>query len=67
MITVTDIAGTSGTVTVEAYDLAAAITPWYPEAPAEVTDAIAGLQDAINRGEDTGALSEFLAITVEQA
>lgn len=64
MLTITDTAGTSGSVTVESYD---AIRPWYPEAPDEVYQAIEELQAAIDRNEDTGGLTQYLAITVEHA
>lgn len=63
-ITITDEAGTSGTVTVESYDVADTIRPWYPEAPAEVTEAIDALQVALNRGEYTGDLEAYLGITI---
>ena len=63
-ITITDEAGTSGTVTVDKDDVAEAIRPWYPEAPTEVTEAIDELQTALNRGEYTGGLEAYLAITI---
>jgi hypothetical protein len=65
--TITDIAGTSGTVTVDARDLAETITPWYPEAPAEVYEVIEALQDQLLRGEDTGGAQEYLGVTVDRA
>jgi hypothetical protein len=64
MITVTDTI-TGRSVTVERYEVADAITPWYPDAPADVTTAIADLQDGITRGEYLGDLVEFLSIEVE--
>lgn len=64
MYEITDTAGTSGAVTVEAYDVADAIRPWYPEAPSEVADAIDELQDRLLRGQDTGAITEYLSVTI---
>jgi len=65
MFTITDTT-TDTQVTVEyAEDVAAAILPWYPEAPAEVTDAINELQDALLRGAYTGDLETYLAVTVD--
>ena len=45
-ITITDTT-TDATVTCDPYDLAETITPWYPDAPQEVLDAIAELQRVI--------------------
>lgn len=67
MLTITDTVGTSGSVTVEAYDVAEAITPWYPEAPAEVHAVIANLQEAINAGGDESGWATYLGITVERS
>lgn len=50
----------------DASDIADTITPWYPEAPAEVTDAIRDLQTAVMRGEYTGGLEESLALRIER-
>lgn len=66
-VTITDTAGTSGATTVEAHDIAETIRPWYPEAPAEVVAAVDDLERAVLRGEDAGALTEYLGVTVEQA
>ena len=51
MITITDQVGDGGTVTVEKDDAAEAIRPWYPDAPTEVTEAIANLQAALDRDD----------------
>lgn len=67
MLTITDTAGTSGSVTVESHDVADAIRPWYPEATDEVYQAIEELQAALNRNEDTGGMCEYLSITIERA
>ena len=64
MITITDRVGTSGTVTVDKDDAGEAIRPWYPEAPAEVTEAIENLQIALTRGEYTGDLETYLGIEI---
>lgn len=68
LIKVTDTAGTSGTITVDSHDLAETITPWYPEAPAEVYTAIDDLQAAILRGDHTQHdLATYLALEIQQA
>ena len=64
MITITDKVGTSGTASVDKADAADALRPWYPEAPAEVTEAIEKLQAALNRGEYTGDLETYLGIEI---
>lgn len=66
IVAITDTTGNSGSVTVESYDVADAIRGWYLEAPAEVEQAIADLQAAINRDDHAQhELAEFLALTVE--
>lgn len=50
MITVTDI-HTDQTATIDKADFVTTVTPWFPEAPAEVIEAIASVQDQLNRGE----------------
>jgi hypothetical protein len=50
MITVTDI-HTNQTATLDRSDFADIVTPWFPEAPAEILDAIAEVQTQLNRGE----------------
>jgi hypothetical protein len=66
MLRITDTAGTSGSVVVADHDVAEAITPWYPEAPAEVYDVIAKLQDAINRHGDVGGWATYLGVEIER-
>lgn len=66
IITITDQVGTSGTVTVDKDDAAEAIRSWYPEPPAEVTEALDSLQTALNRNEGTGDLETALGITIER-
>lgn len=62
---VTDLAGTSGTVIVkDSSEIAAAITPWYLDAPEEVTDAINALEESLYRPE-LGNLEALLGIFVE--
>lgn len=66
MYKITDIAGTDGSTTVEhRWQIVDAIRPWYPEAPADVTEALDGLDTALARHEPTDAFEEFLAITIE--
>jgi hypothetical protein len=73
MITITDEVGTSGTITVEdKHDVAEAIRPWYPEAPAEVHAAIDNLQDALFRargveGVDFDGVGAYLGVKFEIA
>lgn len=55
---------TGRTAEVESYDIAETITPWYPEATDEITDAIAALESTVRRGEYTGELESFLQVTV---
>ena len=63
LVEITDQAGTSGTVIVHVQDVADTIRPWYPEAPAEVVQAIDDLQTAIDRDDHTQhGLAEFLSI-----
>lgn len=50
MITVTDIHA-GQTVTIAKADFTDTVTPWYLEAPAEVLDGIAAVQQQLNRGE----------------
>lgn len=54
LLTITDEAGDSGSVTVDKHEVAKAITPWYPDAPAEVTETIAELQSALDRARGIG-------------
>lgn len=63
-VTITDTAGTSGTITTELDTVATAITPWYPDAPATILDAIDDLQAHLLTGEDYTAAAEFLGILV---
>lgn len=66
MITITDEAGTSGSVTVEsAGEIADAIRGWFPEAPAEVYEAIDKLQGNLVSGSYTGDWETYLAVSVE--
>ena len=67
-ITITDTI-TGRTVTCDPYDLAEAITPWYPDAPQEVLDAIAELHQLLTteRYPDIDGLCTYLAVTVEAA
>ena len=64
MITVTDVVGTSGTVTVDKDDVAEAIRPWFSEASAEVTEAIDSLQAALIRHEYTEGWEAALGIEI---
>lgn len=50
MITVTDIHADQS-ATIDKSDFATTVTPWFPEAPAEVLEGIAEVQTQLNRGE----------------
>lgn len=50
MITVRDI-HTDKIATIDAHDFADTVAPWFPEAPADVLDVIAEVQDQLNRGQ----------------
>jgi hypothetical protein len=54
MITVTDI-HTGERATINTYDFTDTVTSWFPEAPAEVLEGIAEVQDALNRGQFTSS------------
>lgn len=46
--------------------IASILEPWYPQAPAEVTEAITGLEAAIwTRSQDLDELAAYLGVTVE--
>ncbi len=65
MITVRDI-HTDETATIDRSDFAATVTPWFPEAPVEVTDAIAEVQEQLNRGEFiAGSAESSLGLVIE--
>ncbi len=61
---ITDEIGT-GCVTVDCSEVAAALRPWYPEAPAEVFEQIAALEAALCRDEWTAA-DQYLGVRVER-
>lgn len=62
--TITDTI-TGQSVTCATYDVADAIRGWFPEAPADVAEAIENLQDALLRGAYEGDYAEYLAVRVE--
>lgn len=63
MFTITDNI-TGQAVTVEYFDIAEAITPWFPECDGETTRVIADLEAAVTRGESLHGIEEFLDVTV---
>jgi len=68
-VTITDSTN-SVSITTETYNVADAIRPWFPEAPADVTEAISELQTALDRdgtGADLADLEAYLGITVAPA
>jgi hypothetical protein len=50
MITVTDI-HTGAHATINVYAFTETVTPWFPDAPAEVLEGIADVQGQLNRNE----------------
>lgn len=69
LLTITDTAGTSGTVTTDKDTVADAIRGWYPDAPDDVTAALDELQTALDRGDQAkvGDLAVALAISIKPA
>ena len=63
MITVTDTI-TGASVTCGADDLVATLTPWYPDAPADVLEALGAMQRAItgSRRPETSELEALLRL-----
>ena len=70
MITIAGTANTANTtdtmtiVNIEPHDIIDTITPWYPGAPEEITQAIADLQEAVLTGQPTDALTAYLDISI---
>ncbi|MGN8245218.1 hypothetical protein ACTHAM_002337 [Cellulomonas soli] len=66
-ITISD-ENSNAIVETEVNDLAAALTEWFPEAPAEVTDAIEDLQSAAKAGnwERADRLAHYLMIVINR-
>lgn len=63
MVTITDTI-TNAEVTCDANDIADSIRPWFEDAPAEITEAIEALENAVRAGAYTGELESFLAVQV---
>lgn len=66
MFTITDQT-TGQSVTVEAAQIAEAIAPWFPEAPAEVAAAIEDLEARARRSQYTGDVAAYLGVTILRA
>jgi len=65
MVTITDTL-TDQAATVEANDIAATITDWYPEPTDEMVDAIEQLQTGVCRDLPIHHLEAYLALRVER-
>lgn len=66
MLKITDTI-TGATATVATDDLAATLLAWNAAAPAEITEAIADLEDAVRTASgEEDALATYLAVTVER-
>ena len=63
MVTITDTI-TNAEVTCDANDIADSIRPWFEDAPAEITEAIEALENAVRAGAYTGELESFFAVQV---
>lgn len=64
-VTVTDI-HTNQTATIDASDFTETVEPWFPEAPAEVWQAIAETQHALNSGTFvTGSVIGSLGLDIQ--
>ena len=63
MVTITDTI-TNAEVTCDTNDIADSIRPWFEDAPAEITEAIEALENAVRAGAYTGELESFLAVQV---
>ena len=61
--TITDTT-TGAETTCDAYTIADSIRPWFEDAPAEITEAIEALENAVRAGAYTGELESFLAVQV---
>jgi len=64
LLTIIDKTGNAAPTTVAKDGIAETLLSWYREAPADVVDAVAELQTALDRGEPTGELEEYLSITI---
>lgn len=64
-LTITDNLG-GQTIVADTADVAEALTPWFTDAPAEITEAIAALATAARRGEweAVNGLATYLEVTV---
>lgn len=66
MFMITDLVGASGSVTVNGRDdIVPAIRPWYVDAPAEVSEVLDRLDDALRRHEYTGEDEAYLGIHID--
>lgn len=65
MVTITDKAGTNGSVTADVNDVSAALRNWYVDAPADVIEATEKLQAALIAGEPTDDLAAYLGVQIE--
>ena len=63
MVTITDTI-TNAEVTCDANDIADSIRPWFEDAPAEITEAIEALENAVRAGAYTGELESFFVVQV---
>ena len=63
--TITDQAGTNGTITVDSFDVADALRGWFAADEAEVQQAVTDLQAAIERRDPVQwELAEYLGISI---
>lgn len=58
---------TDETATVQhQWEIVDAIRPWYPEAPADVTDALDRYERSLSRDEPVDGLEAFLSVRLER-
>lgn len=51
---------------IPSWDFAETVTPWFPEAPEEVIEAIGDLQTTLNRGDGpVDELARYLGLTID--
>jgi hypothetical protein len=66
MVTITDTAGTGGSVTVDRDQAVDAIRDWFPDPTPVITQTLNVLQDALNHGDYTEGIATYLGIRIDQ-
>lgn len=66
-LTIVDVAGTSRTAIIDPYSFAEVVTPWFEDAPQEITEAITTLADLVTApilSPEVDELGEFLGLNI---